>query len=570
MQFRTFCPRKRVLRLARTQVVGCHQPATSQIRESQRYNFPCHAHRGWVSFGGGLALLDGKYEIIEELSPEGFLRPYKVNSPEGRKGLLYWFEVHSPEARTAFHRYRNALKRLEGLEALPAGLEISTKPGRYYVFWPEKNRTPVKKTRLQKVLEALEPFGYTGADLEAADEGGRVLLTKLLPLAGFKAALPDAPGKDPPRVVSEPEIPAPAIQTGKPKIETARSAVAKLLRRPPASRGSRAEARKLIGIWAWLPGLVSALLGVWALSLGVSAYFNPPEYTMPDLVGKTVLEAAEAVRSMGLRVEFSEGSDPTKPKDVVLDQSPEPGTRVKPGRKLSLVMNKPKLGTVPTLSGRSLEDALNLLKLSGYAPGAISQAPASATEGTVLATVPAAGTPLSAGQPVKLLVSSGPKAVRETVLPDLAGLTQREAEYLLSVAELDPVILRVASGAPDGQVVDQDPKAGTLLPRGASVRVMVAVQPEAELPEGSPLAQTQVVQPELSTGRQITVPLSLTLPTELEGSQVRVTVEDANGERVLFDGPAGPGWKLEQEVVVTGKATFRFYVNGQLYQEWSP
>ena len=118
------------MRLARTQVVGCHQPATSQSRESQRYNFPCHAHRGWVSFGGGLALLDGKYEIIEELSPEGFLRPYKVNSPEGRKGLLYWFEVHSPEARTAFHRYRNALKRLEGL-GLIARRRYQERPERF-------------------------------------------------------------------------------------------------------------------------------------------------------------------------------------------------------------------------------------------------------------------------------------------------------------------------------------------------------------------------------------------------------------------------------------------------------
>jgi beta-lactam-binding protein with PASTA domain len=310
-------------------------------------------------------------------------------------------------------------------------------------------------------------------------------------------------------------------------------------------------------------------LGGLALFLGAERYLNPPQYILPDLHGKTPRQAVEAVRGMGLRVEFVEGSDQSQPKETILEQSPEAGSIVKPGRRLELVLNRPKLGSVPTLVGRPLEDAQRALETAGYVVGPISRVSAEATAGTVLASLPAPGTELRQGESVRLLVSTGPRSSLDTILPDLTGLTLEDAQYLLNIAELKPQVSRVASGAPEGQVLAQQPNPGTLMNKNAVVRLTVAAQPAVSLPQNSPFAPSSRPEPQAEVRN---VPLSVTLPSDQEGAQVRLTVDDANPPtRVLYEGPLPPGGRIEVAggVPVQGNATFRLYVNGELYQEWT-
>lgn len=492
-----------------------------------------------------MPLLDGKYQVLEELWQEGFIKAYKV-SLQGRQGRLYWFDVHTPEARAAFAAYRNALRRLEERQVLPEGLEISNKPGRYYAFWPEGHRHPLRRAKLKPIQEALEPFGYGPGDFELTEREGRAVVLDLRPRNLL--ATRSAPSQPQSR-------PTPSLT------------------QPPKARPQGPRA----GVWGWLPGLVFLALGLGGLAVAVQRYLNPPEYTLPDFSGKTATEVLETVRGWGLRLEFGEGSDLTRPEDTVLEQTPEPGSQVKPGRKLTLTINKHKRGTVPTLFGRSLEDARKALQEAGYTLGSVVRINAPALEGTVLASRPAAGSALAAGKPVGLLVSAGPGPRRpETVLPDLVGLSQDDAKYLLDVAELKGNFRSVVSGAPQGQVLRQEPAAGTLLPKGASVNVYVSTQPEATLPDGSPFAQElsevpQPVEPEQPTPRKLQ--LSLTLPPELEGSEVRITLQDETRPEpvVIFEGPTAPGWNFEPPdgVEVQGRATVRWYVNGELYQEFT-
>lgn len=499
-----------------------------------------------------MPVLDGKYQVLEELWQDGFIKAFKV-ALQGRQGKLYWFDVHTPEARAVFAGYRNALRRLEERQALPEGLEISNKPGRYYAFWPEGSRHPLRRARLKPIQEALEPFGYGPADFELTEQEGRPVVLDLRPRNVL--ATPSAPSSPQTRPLSSPRAQPP---------------------KPPAQPKARPPLPKP-GLWGWLPGLVFLLLGVGSLAMAVQRYLNPPEYTLPDFSGKTATEVLETVRGWGLRLEFAEGSDLTRPEDTVLEQTPEPGSQVKPGRKLALTINKHKRGTVPTLSGRSLEDARKALQEAGYALGSVVRINAPALEGTVLTSRPAAGSALAAGKPVGLLVSAGPGSPRpETVLPDLVGLSQDDAKYLLDVAELKANFRSVVSGAPQGQVVRQEPAAGTLLPRGAGVNVYVSSQPEATVPDGPPFAQgvPELLQPS-GTGQPAVrnLQLSLTLPPELEGSEVRITLQDeARLEPVvIFEGPTAPGWKFEPPggVPVQGRATVRWFVNGQLYQEFT-
>lgn len=79
------------------------------------------------------------------------------------------------------------------------------------------------------------------------------------------------------------------------------------------------------------PGLFLLGLGLLLLAQGLYRYFNPPEYVVPDLVGKTAREAFLLLRDTGLGLEVEEGNDPSRPKEVVLEQDPHPAPASEPG-----------------------------------------------------------------------------------------------------------------------------------------------------------------------------------------------------------------------------------------------
>jgi len=543
-----------------------------------------------------MSLLDDKYTILSEAPPEGFLRMYEVQTSEGTKGRLYWFEVHSPEARTAFHRYKNAIRRLEGGGLLPQGVQVSANPGRYYALWPEQPKVTLRPKKLKPLLEALKPFGYKAEDLEATEVLGRIVVANLKPQTTTPPATVEetvfSPNPTPitPLPLETPQ-PKPA-GTGKPKVA-----------RPP---------RQYRWNWpGWVPGLVMLALGGWGIWQTSMRYLNPPQYVLPDLVGKTPTQAYEVVRGFGLKVVFSEGSDPSLPKDQVLQQTPDPGTRVKPGRRLELVINKPKLGNVPTLSGRSLDDARQVLEAAGYNIKGITRIASGDTKDTVLSSIPREGQPLRSGDGVRLLVSTGtPPTSRETLLPDLSGLTEAEARYILNIAELIPVVVKVASGAPEGIVVGQEPGPGKTLNRETQVQVMIAGQAVASVPKASPFqpprlepppppeSQPQPTptpppgptepgttppetpptpnpanpaqpvpeptpQPTQPQERRVNISYTLSTAEYPDGAVVVVLVEETTGIRTIVEGPQAAGWSINQEVIVQGVARLRIVVNGQ-------
>ena len=475
----------------------------------------------------------GKFTVLEVKEQDGPLKTLWVSGPGG-EGRLYWFEVHDPESRSAFFRYRNALKRLERLDALPPGLEISTKPGRYYVYWPEppevtppRGRRP--RRRLAEIEASLKPLGYRLDQARLSAEGNRVLVWDLDP---------------------------------RPKAPPAREEQA----RP---QGKRAPA---------LAGVFLAIFGLLLAYLGVNNYLNPPVIELPDLTGKTVTEAQKALAKSGLVLSFVPESRPDEPPGVVLAQDPPPGTRLKPGRRVKLVYNRPELRQVPALVGLTLAEAEAELERLGYQAAPPARAFDQSPPDTVIAQNPPPGTPLAAGEEVRLVVSLGPRP-RLTLVPDLEGTSPEEAAELLDLAGLRlGEENRVPSPEEENTLLAQSPRAGTVIEEGAPVVVSRADRPEVLLPHSlaapaeepappPPEAEPALPETPLAPGTY-TVPLDLRLPPEVEGKGVRLTVTDADGTRVLYEGPTQKGWRLTGEVRVRGKATFRLYVGDYLYQEW--
>jgi serine/threonine-protein kinase len=93
-------------------------------------------------------------------------------------------------------------------------------------------------------------------------------------------------------------------------------------------------------------------------------------------------------------------------------------------------------------------------------------------EGRVIKTSPSAGTSVDRGSDVTLYVSSGPQQV---AVPDVVGLTQREAQQTLGNRGFQFTVTEQGSADEQpGTVLSQDPAAGTKVDPGASVGLVVA------------------------------------------------------------------------------------------------
>ncbi|WP_448566473.1 PASTA domain-containing protein [Thermus sp.] len=437
-------------------------------------------------------LLDDRYPVLETLKEENGVTLYRV---EG--GWVFFFHVKTPEDRERFFRYRAAVRRLEELGLVEA--QISTKPGRHYVFFPE--RPLVRKAPPREALAALAPLGF-GPEHLAMGEG------KVAYLSPWPLKTPLGPRKP--------------------------------------------------GLLRAAPGLLFLLLGLFLFAQGLYRYFNPPEYAVPPLVGKTAREAFLLLKDTGLQVEVQEGNDPTQPKEVVLDQEPPPGTRLRAGRTVRLVLNQARLLPLPSLQGLREEEAEARLKELGLKVEARAYVESQEPRGVVLATDPPPGTPMPPERGVRLLLSQGGGVGPAVPLPRLTGLSREEAFFLLNAAGLQAQVEEVPSGAPPGTVLAQEPAPGTPMPKGSGVRLRVAVRGEVLLPPAPP------APPERS------VALALNLPPEAEGRQVRLVLVDQRGEQVLYEGPGQEGLRLEGAYRVQGEARFRLYLDGELYQEWAP
>ena len=92
--------------------------------------------------------------------------------------------------------------------------------------------------------------------------------------------------------------------------------------------------------------------------------------TVPDLTGIPLEEALGEARRQGLEIIVNDSLYvPAYDGGVVLDQLPEKGVGVKPGRTVYVTINsyRQKMVTVPYVAGRSLRQAKNMLEVAGLA-----------------------------------------------------------------------------------------------------------------------------------------------------------------------------------------------------------
>jgi len=206
------------------------------------------------------------------------------------------------------------------------------------------------------------------------------------------------------------------------------------------------------------------------------------EAKVPDLKGRTLSEAQVLLKRSGLALgQQSERETANVRPGIILAQSPTAGNVVPRGTAVHVsVAVPPQSATVPELRNRSVDEVAAILARAKLLLGRQTQREVDdARAGTVIDQSPRSGTFVRLGTSVSVVVAVESRSVR---VPELRGRTAAEAAGILARAQLKPGQRREtdASGARPGTVIDQSPEAGSVVPRGKLVDVVVAVSPAWE------------------------------------------------------------------------------------------
>ena len=224
--------------------------------------------------------------------------------------------------------------------------------------------------------------------------------------------------------------------------------------------------RRLAVLAVAVVALVAITAGGWWLTSG---RYSP----LPAVDGMTETAAAHTLETAGFTVRTGTTvTDNNVPKGDVVSTSPS-GRAEKGATIVLTVSNGPRMITIPPVSGKSLTDAIALLRQAGLT---VSDTPKDVgangvAVGTVNGTTPAAGTSWPATRLVYVNVVTGiplPNLVNQSI-SDIQGWAAQNN------IKLNPV--QVASDQPQGIIVRQSPAPGSPVAPGETVTVNVSNGP---------------------------------------------------------------------------------------------
>jgi beta-lactam-binding protein with PASTA domain len=154
---------------------------------------------------------------------------------------------------------------------------------------------------------------------------------------------------------------------------------------------------------------------------------------------------------------------------------PAAGSRAERGATINVVIAVPvrRMARVPELLGVPFEKARQIAADAGLGIEVTAARPADIERDVVLEQVPRAGEEVEVGTVVRVVLSIQSDAVE---VPDVRGRRSDEAAAFLKELGLRlEVVDRRQSAQPDGTILDQVPVAGSRVPAGAVVTVVVSV-----------------------------------------------------------------------------------------------
>ncbi|MGX6978449.1 Stk1 family PASTA domain-containing Ser/Thr kinase [Vagococcus elongatus] len=234
------------------------------------------------------------------------------------------------------------------------------------------------------------------------------------------------------------------------------------------------------------------VLGIGVVILAVVSFliFAPRSEAVPDVAGKTVEDARQALEDKGFKVadEIEEEPSDTVEEGYVIKTNPVADSKVSKSKEITLIVSTgADLVEISDYVGMTFEAARRDLIELGFKRENITKVEeedADFDAGQVFSQDPAAGSKIGKDRKITLKVSKGQTKV---TLKDLTGWSQAEAIAYLNDNGLTYSIQEVNSETVAfGNVVRTSPNAGTELVKGNNVTLIISLgPPPAPQPEPS-------------------------------------------------------------------------------------
>jgi serine/threonine-protein kinase len=249
---------------------------------------------------------------------------------------------------------------------------------------------------------------------------------------------------------------------------------------PPGEEGVYEEERRSRRL-ALLLVLAAVLLGLLA-GLSLTRDTTTP---VPRVTGEQLNVAIQLLQQEGFSIGGVDRVRRQAPADMVFEQRPVASP---PGRQaelncafLTFFCSKPKVTLtvsagpgrvdVPSTAGFPQATAIKKLRSHGLHAQVETIHSQQVEKGLVVHSDPAGGTSTTRGTTIALTVSSGPKLAK---VPVLVGTQRSVAVQQIRGRGLSPNVSEKSNSASAGEVIQQSPNAGTQLPRGSAVSIVVS------------------------------------------------------------------------------------------------
>ncbi|ETR74392.1 MAG: PASTA domain-containing protein [Candidatus Magnetoglobus multicellularis str. Araruama] len=224
--------------------------------------------------------------------------------------------------------------------------------------------------------------------------------------------------------------------------------------------------------------IVFVIIFILTTYFSVYIFVKTEKYVIiPDVTGKDIIYVLELLSDNRLNTKV-DGTEyhSTIPKNHVIYQDPKPGSEVKEGRDVSIVLSKgSKWLRLPDIRGMPIEKAQIVLDQHRLCRGEITRIyHPQFVSGMIIYQFPEPGSYITNIACIDILVSRGHRSTLYQ-MPDFIGVSIEEALMMLSTINIQPFSIKYASDNqwPENRIIEQKPAFGYAITKEEPVYLTV-------------------------------------------------------------------------------------------------
>ena len=209
----------------------------------------------------------------------------------------------------------------------------------------------------------------------------------------------------------------------------------------------------------------------------------PTLIEIPDLTGSEQAQALEDLQNLGFKVGIENSADASVPAGSVIRTQPPSNTVINPDSLVTIIVSVgPEAFPIPYVLDIETERAIYVVEESGFTLGQLLEVnDENIPRGFVISQNPVAGTKMSPGTSVDLVVSKGPSLIE---ISDLSRKSPEDAIQILETLGFEyELIEEYSEDVEIGLVSGTIPEAGEIVTPDELIQVIVSLGIKIEVPE---------------------------------------------------------------------------------------